>query len=114
MQQRKENSYREMYGDENRREGIPPALYRSPTEIRKDIARINRQIREADEMLSVRNILTEMIDELATEDPERWIDELESTVDEARDALRRLCRLRDALTELSVELEESKWVRGMS
>lgn len=99
-----------MYGDENRREGIPPALYRSPLEIRKDISRINREIREADEMLSVRNILTEMIDELAAEEPERWIDELENTVAEARDALHRLSRLRDALTELSVELEESKWI----
>ena len=100
-----------MYGAENRNEGIPRALYRTPTQIKRDMARIRREIVEADEMLSVRNILTEMIDELASEEPARWIEELESTVAEARDALDRLERLRDALAELAVELEEAKWAR---
>ncbi len=100
-----------MYGAENRNDGIPPALYRTPAQIKRDMTRIVREIKEADEMLSVRNILTEMIDELATEEPARWIDELEATVNEAREAMYRLERLRDALSELAVELEESKWVR---
>ena len=100
-----------MYGAENRNEGIPRALYRTPAQIKRDMARIKREIEEADEMLSVRNVLTEMIDELATEEPARWIDELEDTVTEAREALERLERLRDALAELSVELEEAKWVK---
>ena len=100
-----------MYGAENRNEGIPRALYRTPAQIKRDMARIKREIEEADEMLSVRNVLTEMIDELATEEPARWIDELEDTVAEAREALERLERLRDALAELSVELEEAKWVK---
>ena len=87
------------------------ALYRTPAQIKKDIARIVKEIKEADEMLSVRNILTEMIDEFATEEPARWIEELEATVAEAREALERLERLHNALAELSVELEEAKWVK---
>jgi dsDNA-binding SOS-regulon protein len=75
------------------------------------MARIVKEIKEADEMLSVRNILTEMIDELATEEPARWIEELEITVAEAREALARLERLHDALSELAVELEEAKWIK---
>ncbi|MBQ7387495.1 MAG: hypothetical protein IJW03_04960 [Clostridia bacterium] len=75
------------------------------------MTKIVRQIKEADEMLSVRNILTEMIDELATEEPARWIEELEATVAEAREAMHRLERLHDALSELAVELEESKWAK---
>lgn len=100
-----------MYGAENRYDGIPPALYRTPTQIKRDMARISREIREADEMLSIRNVLTEMIDELAVEEPARWIEELEATVSEAREALERLERLRDALSELAVELEEARWIR---
>ncbi len=95
----------------NDNEGIPPTLYRTPLEIRRDISRITEEIKEADEMLSIRNILTEMIDEFATEEPERWIPELEETLAEAREAMQRLQRLRDALAELSVELEEAKWIR---
>ncbi len=100
-----------MYGAENRSDGIPPALYRTPSQIKRDMARIVRQIKEADEMLSVRNILTEMLDELATEEPARWIEELEATVREAREAMDRLERLHDALSELAVELEEAKWAK---
>ena len=100
-----------MYGAENRTDGIPPALYRTPAQIKRDMARIVKEIKEADEMLSVRNILTEMIDELATEEPARWIEELEITVAEAREALARLERLHDALSELAVELEEAKWIK---
>lgn len=103
--------YRKMYGAENRQDGIPPALYRTPAQIKRDIAHIVKEIKEADEMLSVRNILTEMIDELATEEPARWIEELEVTVAEAREAMDRLERLHNALAELSVELEEAKWIR---
>ena len=100
-----------MYVAEKRTDGIPPALYRTPAQIKRDMARIVKEIKEADEMLSVRNILTEMIDELATEEPARWIEELEITVAEAREALARLERLHDALSELAVELEEAKWIK---
>lgn len=95
----------------NEKEGIAPTLYRSTTEIRRDISKINARIKEADEMLSIRNILTEMIDQFAVTSPEEWIPELEQTLAEAREAMEKLQRLRDALTELSVELEEAKWVK---
>lgn len=100
-----------MFLSRNDNEGIPPTLYRSPAEIRRDISKITKEIREADEMLSIRNVLTEMIDELAVLEPSRWIEELEETLAEAREAMERLNRLHEALAELTVELEESKWAK---
>ena len=93
-------------------EGMPARLYRSPCEIRRDMTRISKQIKEADEMLSVRNILVEMLSECAKGDPEKWIPELEELVADARASLDSLTRLKSALTDLSSELEESACVVG--
>ncbi|MBQ8879517.1 MAG: hypothetical protein IJY69_01590 [Clostridia bacterium] len=73
---------------------------------------ISKQIKEADEMLSVRNILVEMLSECARGDPERWIPELEELVADARASLDSLTRLKSALSLLSDELEESVCVIG--
>lgn len=93
-------------------EGMPARLYRSPCEIRRDMTIISKQIKEADEMLSVRNILVEMLSECARGDPERWIPELEELVADARASLDSLTRLKSALSLLSDELEESVCVIG--
>lgn len=95
-----------MYSCMNVNEGLPPRLYRNPCEIHRDMLRISAQIRENEEMLSVHNLLIEMIPTWAEQSPEKWIPELEATVDEARDALENLKRLEFALEELSRELEE--------
>ena len=95
-----------MYSCMNLTEGMPPRLYRSTSEIHRDIIRISARIRENEEMLSVHNLLIEMIPTWAEQSPERWIPELEATVAEAGEALENLKRLQEALEELKHELEE--------
>ena len=95
-----------MYSCMNLTEGTPPRLYRSTTEIHRDMLRISAVIAEQEEMLSVHNLLLEMIPTWAEQSPERWIPELEETVAEATDALANLRRLQSALEELRRELED--------
>ena len=95
-----------MYSCMNPTEGMPPRLYRTPSEIHRDIIRISSRIRENEEMLSVHNLLIEMIPTWAEQSPERWIPELEATVAEAGEALENLKKLQLALEELKIELEE--------
>ena len=96
-----------MFAAANIYEGMPARLYRSPCEIRRDMSKISKQINEADEMLSVHNILVEMLAECAHGEPAAWIPELEEIVADARDSLERLKRLNLSLNELSAELEET-------
>ncbi len=96
-----------MFVSANVYEGMPARLYRSPCEIRRDMTRISKQIKEADEMLSVRNILAEMISECAEGEPSKWLPELEEIVSEARASLENLNRLNTALDSLSSELSET-------
>ena len=94
-------------------EGLPPALYRSPTEIRREIREISKRISEAEEMLSVRNIILALVSEWAELEPERWIEELEETVEEARDALRALDNMKETLIDLRSELDEARRFSGL-
>ena len=59
--EKKKGIIQRMYTCMNTNEGLPPRLYRSPTEIHRDMAVISRRIRENEEMLSVHNLLIEMI-----------------------------------------------------
>ena len=95
-----------MYSCMNPIEGHPARLYRNPSEIHRDMICISARIRENEEMLSVHNLLIEMIPTWAEESPEKWIPELEATVAEAREALDNLSRLQCALEELKSELED--------
>ena len=97
-----------MYSCMNVYEGMPPRLYRSPAEIRRDMTKISDRIKENEEMLSVHNLLIEMIPTWADQSPEKWIPELEESVAEAQEALDNLRWLQYALEELSRELEEVK------
>lgn len=95
-----------MYSCMNTTEGMPPRLYRTPGEIHRDMVLISSRIRENEEMLSVHNLLLEMIPTWAERSPEKWIPELEDTVAEAREALDNLKRLQYSLELLAAELEE--------
>ena len=97
-----------LYADEY--EGMPPRLYRTPGEIRRDISLISEKIRDTESMLSVHNILLEMIPTWAEESPERWIPELMETVAEAEEALDNLKLMKQALEELSLELSAVLWL----
>ena len=88
-------------------EGMPARLYRTPDEIRRDIRKITAKIKEADEMLSVRSILLDLLGECSVSDPLKWIPELRETVEEAEKSLRALVRLRESLSFLEQELEET-------
>ena len=70
-----------------------------------DFSAISQKIKETESMLSVHNILLEMIPAWAEESPEKWIPELEETVAEAQEALENLKRLQYGLQELAAELE---------
>ena len=95
-----------MYSLFDMNEGTPPRLYRTPREIRRDILLISDKISETESMLSVHNILIELIPTWAEESPERWIPELCETVAEAEEALDKLKLMKEALEELSLELSE--------
>lgn len=97
----------------NRAEGLPPALYRSPEEIRADMREIADRIREAEEMLSVRNILLGVISEWSEQEPERWVRELEETAEEAHFSLIVLQKLKDTLCQLREELSEARYYSGL-
>ena len=102
-----------MYSCMNTTEGMPPRLYRNPSEIHRDMISISARIRENEEMLSVHNLLIEMIPTWAEQSPERWIPELEATVAEATEALDNLRRLQSALEELRLELEEVRCMMNL-
>ena len=95
-----------MYSCTNVYDGSPPRLYRNPSEIHRDMLKISAQIRENEEMLSVHNLLIEMIPTWAESSPEKWIPELQETLAEAEDALENLKKLKSALEELASELED--------
>ena len=97
-----------MYTLMNNVEGCTARLYRSPAEIRRDMERIAEKIEETADMLSVHNILMEMIPVWAEESPEDWIPELEETLDEATNALDTLKGLKVTLEELREEMEDAK------
>lgn len=94
-------------------EGEPARLYRTPGEIRRDINSIKDKIQKTDEMLNIRNILTEMIGECAAGEPEKWLPILKSIVSEAEDSLEMLRELKDNLDLLTSELEETRCVLGI-
>ena len=94
-------------------DGRPPRLYRSVAEISADITEIKRLIADADEQLTVRSVLMEMISVWADESPEKWLPELEETVNEARCALESMKDLKSTLDSLLFELEEAKAIYGI-
>jgi len=93
-----------VYG--NAGEGYPVRLYRDAGEVRSDIANIYEKIRDAEEMLTVRGLVMDMVSEWSLKDPKKWIRELEESIEEAREALESLNRLYEALEEIQEELSE--------
>ena len=80
--------------------GIPHRIYRSVTEIRRDMESISERIKDANERLNLRSLLLDFIDkdrEGAPSHPAFWIPELEIALSEAR-------RAYSSLSELNLEL----------
>ena len=86
--------------------GIPPRIYRTPGEIRRDIFEISEKIESTSDMLNIRALLVDMLMSDRADTPETLIPDLEEAIAEARDALESLKRLNRELELLEEELEE--------
>lgn len=102
-----------MYRSYDTVNGLPPRIYRTPGEIRRDIAEISEKIEATDEMLNIRALLVDMLMSERADSPEKLIPDLEEAISEARDALTRLKRLKDSLTSLEEELGEVRCLGRM-
>lgn len=102
-----------MYRSYDIENGMPPHLYRSLTEIRKDMRRISSEITHTNQKLNIRSILTELIDDSRNDKPESFILDLEEIVGEAREALDRLSGLEEELTALREELRVTRCAMGV-
>lgn len=91
--------------------GIPARIYRTTTEIRRDMERISDKIKEANDKLSLRSMLLDLVDATRDEgeDPAYWIPELTAALNEARSAYDSLCELREELSALYDEMRETRW-----
>ncbi len=102
-----------MYIRQRPEEGIPGRLYRSPLEIKRDMAIIEEKIRETEEKLSVRNLIATLLE--SNQEGEAVMDEstittLESIIENAERSLFHLERLRDGINYLEEELSEVRWL----
>ena len=91
--------------------GEPARIYRTTTEIRRDMERISDKIKEANDRLSVRSILLDLVDATRDEgdNPAYWIPELTAALEEARAAYESLCEFKDELSALYEEMRETRW-----
>ena len=91
--------------------GIPARIYRTTTEIRRDMERITDKIKEANDRLCLRSMLLDLVDATRDEgeDPAYWIPELTAALNEARVAYDTLCELKDELSCLYEEMRETRW-----
>ena len=55
----------------------------------------------------------EVMSEWADKEPEKWIGELEETLEFAKDALSTLTELKASLDALREELEETRWALNL-
>lgn len=94
-------------------EGIPGGLYRDTIEIRRDMIIIEEKIKEVEDKLSVRNLISNIMETGDSEDKlidEKTISTLETIIENAERSLFHLERLRDAMNYLEEELSEVRWL----
>ena len=102
-----------MYIRQRANEGIPGGLYRKTSEILRDMSIIENKISEVESKLSVRNLISTIIE---SDDPEKdLIDEstvstLEAIIEDAERSLFHLERLRTAMNYLEEELSQVRWL----
>ncbi len=96
----------------NYREGSPPRMFRSISEISEDISNIKERICTAEERLDIHELMMLAVSDRRSVPPKQWINELEEVVDTARETLLELNRLKAGLTMLEKELMEVVWIRS--
>ena len=104
---------KKMYRTYDMVNGIPPRIYRTPSEIRRDIDEISSKIKETNLKLNLRALVIDIISCERESTPEKLIGELEVAITEAREALSELENLHSELSALEAELGELKWLGGM-
>lgn len=87
-------------------------LYRRPSEIVRDIYEVKGKLETMEQMLNIRNMLSEIMTEQAGREPEQWVVRLEEAVTEAQNTLEKLRGLKASLDTLERELEDALWVLG--
>ena len=101
-----------MYRPFDTENGIPARIYRTPGEIREEMARIVEAINEVSHTLNIRELLMNILTSELKDDPEKLIPELEDTIGEAKEALSRMKELEEELGILREELCEVKCLFG--
>lgn len=89
----------------------PPCFYRSPDTIKEDIRKISARICEVNEMLNVREMLSEYMNEGKDFGKEEAV-ALNELLEFAKEALDELIELNSTLDDLKRELIESISVIG--
>ena len=92
------------YDDVN---GMPPRIYRSSEEIKRDIRGVSERISEINEMLNIRELLSEFVFEQSDLSTPKLQDKLSELLSYALEALDELRELSNTLDELKAELIES-------
>lgn len=85
-------------------------LYRTPSEIRRDIAQVRERMAVLRQQLDIRDMVVASLQDLS--DTASAVRVLERIVDEAREALTAMTRLEEELTLLREELYELKAMEG--
>ena len=93
--------------------GIPPCIYRTPKEVRRDIDEISDRIKETNLRLNLRALVIDILSGDKGDEPSSLISELESAIEEARDALSELRNLENELKALEYEMGELRWLAGI-
>ncbi len=94
-------------------EGEPTRLYRTPAEIGRDVILIKDKIDRTAEMFNIRGMLTDILSECAKGDPDKWAAALKEAVEETKDTLEAMRRMKRTFDALIYELEESRCVLGI-
>ena len=92
--------------------GLPPRIYRSPNEVRRDMDEICAKIKETNLRLNLRALVIDLISSEDCDEPGTLIAEIESAAEDAREALTELRNLEIELTALEYEMGELKWLTG--
>ena len=87
--------------------GIACRLYRTPTEIERDISLISGKIKDTNEKINVRHMLLEILSGSDIDEPEKTVAVLEDLVAQTKDSLSDLKMLNEALVDLKTELRET-------
>ncbi len=93
--------------------GIPPMLYRSPSQIKRDIREIKERIEEINERTNIRSLLFDMLVDSKEESPQLVVKALSEALTEAEEALGKLRTLEEELSDLECELTEVKCELGI-